>query len=53
LGLAKRVGSGRGAETGRDLSADEFQCGDLPFFYEFLTPFGHCPGRARSSSGAK
>jgi len=28
--------------TGRDLRADEFACGDLPFFYEFLAPFGHC-----------
>jgi cytolysin-activating lysine-acyltransferase len=27
--------------TGRDLQVDEFQCGDLPFFYEFLAPFGH------------
>ena len=27
--------------TGRDLQAAEFQCGDLPFFYEFLAPFGH------------
>jgi cytolysin-activating lysine-acyltransferase len=26
----------------RDLEADEFRCGDLPFFYEFLAPFGHC-----------
>ena len=28
--------------TGRDLCADEFACGGLPFFYEFLAPFGHC-----------
>jgi len=28
--------------SGRDLQADEFQCGDLPFFYELLAPFGHC-----------
>ncbi|MFL6804038.1 MAG: toxin-activating lysine-acyltransferase [Xanthobacteraceae bacterium] len=28
--------------TGRDLEADEFRCGDLPLFYEFLAPFGHC-----------
>jgi cytolysin-activating lysine-acyltransferase len=28
--------------TGRDLEADEFNCGDLPFFYELLAPFGHC-----------
>jgi cytolysin-activating lysine-acyltransferase len=27
--------------TGRDLDAQEFRCGDLPFFYEFLAPFGH------------
>jgi cytolysin-activating lysine-acyltransferase len=28
--------------TGRDLEPHEFRCGDLPFFYEFLAPFGHC-----------
>ena len=28
--------------TGRDLKPHEFRCGDLPFFYEFLAPFGHC-----------
>ena len=28
--------------TGRDLRVDEFDGGDLPFFYEFLAPFGHC-----------
>src|SRR5262245_6250778 len=28
--------------TGRDLRADEFRCGELPFLYEFLAPFGHC-----------
>lgn len=28
--------------TGRDLHPDEFKCGDLPFFYELLAPFGHC-----------
>ena len=28
--------------TGRDLLEDEFQCGDQPFFYEMLAPFGHC-----------
>jgi cytolysin-activating lysine-acyltransferase len=28
--------------TCRDLEPDEFTCGDLPFFYEFLAPFGHC-----------
>jgi cytolysin-activating lysine-acyltransferase len=28
--------------TGRDLRTDEFNCGELPFFYEFLAPFGHC-----------
>ena len=33
--------------TGRDLRADEFQCGDLPFFYEFLAPFGHCQAVVR------
>jgi len=33
--------------TGRDLTAEEFQCGDLPFFCEFLAPFGHCRAVAR------
>jgi cytolysin-activating lysine-acyltransferase len=33
--------------TGRDLEADEFRCGDLPFFYEFLAPFGHCQAVVR------
>ena len=33
--------------NGRDLRADEFHCGDLPFFYEFLAPFGHCQAVAR------
>ena len=28
--------------TGRDLDETEFQCGELPFFYELLAPFGHC-----------
>jgi cytolysin-activating lysine-acyltransferase len=28
--------------TGRDLEAEEFNCGDLPCFYELLAPFGHC-----------
>jgi cytolysin-activating lysine-acyltransferase len=28
--------------TCRDLEPDEFNCGDEPFFYEFLAPFGHC-----------
>src|SRR5713226_7121231 len=27
--------------TGRDLRADEFQCGEFPLFYELLAPFGH------------
>jgi cytolysin-activating lysine-acyltransferase len=34
--------------TGRDLQEDEFACGDLPFFYEFLAPFGHCRAVVRS-----
>lgn len=29
------------AATGRDLEPAEFRSGDLPFFYEFLAPFGH------------
>lgn len=28
--------------TSRDLEAAEFNCGDQPFFYEFIAPFGHC-----------
>ena len=34
--------------TGRDLDPDEFNCGDLPFFYEFLAPFGHCRAVVRA-----
>jgi cytolysin-activating lysine-acyltransferase len=34
--------------TGRDLQADEFQCGDLPFFYEFLAPCGGCRAVVRN-----
>jgi cytolysin-activating lysine-acyltransferase len=37
--------------TGRDLHAQEFQCGDLPFFYEFLAPFGHCQAVVRDFRG--
>jgi cytolysin-activating lysine-acyltransferase len=33
--------------TGRDLSVHEFACGDLPFFYEFLAPFGHVRAAVR------
>jgi cytolysin-activating lysine-acyltransferase len=33
--------------TGRDLRPEEFHCGDLPFFYEFLAPFGHCQAVVR------
>ena len=33
--------------TGRDLETHEFQCGDHPFLYEFLAPFGHCWAVAR------
>ncbi len=33
--------------TGRDLLEDEFCCGPLPLFYEFLAPFGHCRAVAR------
>ena len=28
--------------SGRDLEPHEFNCGALPFFYEFIAPFGHC-----------
>jgi cytolysin-activating lysine-acyltransferase len=28
--------------SGRDLEPHEFNCGEQPFFYEFLAPFGHC-----------
>jgi cytolysin-activating lysine-acyltransferase len=27
--------------SSRELDAAEFRCGDRPFFYEFLAPFGH------------
>ena len=37
--------------TGRDLAADEFRCGDLPFFYELLAPFGHCRAVVRDLRG--
>lgn len=33
--------------TGRDLEPDEFRCGERPFFYEFLAPFGHCRSLVR------
>ena len=36
---------------GRDLEPDEFNCGDLPFFYEFLAPFGHCRAVVRDLRG--
>jgi hemolysin-activating ACP:hemolysin acyltransferase len=29
-------------QTSRELRADEYNCGDLPFFCEMITPFGHC-----------
>jgi cytolysin-activating lysine-acyltransferase len=37
--------------TGRDLHPDEFKCGDLPFFYELLAPFGHCRAVVRELRG--
>jgi len=37
--------------TCRDLQPDEFKCGDLPFFYEFLAPFGHCRAVVRDLRG--
>ncbi len=37
--------------TGRDLHPDEFRCGDLPFFYELLAPFGHCRAVVRDLRG--
>ena len=37
--------------TCRDLEPDEFNCGDLPFFYEFLAPFGHCRAVVRDLRG--
>lgn len=33
--------------TGRDLAPDEFRCGEQPFLYEFLAPFGDCRAVAR------
>ena len=38
-------------KTGRDLREDEFQCGNLPFFYELLAPFGHCRAVVRELRG--
>lgn len=29
-------------ETSRELRADEYNCGDLPFISELIAPFGHC-----------
>lgn len=29
-------------KTSRELRADEYNCGDLPFFCELIAPFGHC-----------
>jgi cytolysin-activating lysine-acyltransferase len=29
-------------QTSRELRADEYNCGDLPFFCELIAPFGHC-----------
>jgi len=37
--------------TGRDLHANEFRCGDLPMFYEFLAPFGHIHAVVRDFRG--
>jgi cytolysin-activating lysine-acyltransferase len=37
--------------TCRDLEPAEFNCGDLPIFYEFLAPFGHCRAAARDLRG--
>jgi|GEM_PF-3417850 len=37
--------------TGRDLEETEFQCGELPFFYELLAPFGHCRKVVRALRG--
>jgi cytolysin-activating lysine-acyltransferase len=37
--------------TGRDLGPAEFNCGGLPFFYEFLAPFGHCRPVVRDLRG--
>jgi cytolysin-activating lysine-acyltransferase len=37
--------------TCRDLRPHEFNCGGLPFFYEFLAPFGHCRAVVRDLRG--
>ncbi len=37
--------------TGRDLATDEFRCGNKPFFYELLAPFGHCRAAVRDLRG--
>lgn len=42
---------GEALATGRDLLAHEFRCGDRPFFYEFLAPFGHCRAVVRDLRG--
>ena len=42
---------GEALASGRDLVVDEFQCGDLPFFYELLAPFGHCRAVVRDLRG--
>jgi len=42
---------GEALTTGRDLRAEEFRCGDLPMFYEFLAPFGHCRAVVRGLRG--
>lgn len=36
------------AATGRDLMSEEFRCGEHPFFYEFLAPFGHARAAVRA-----
>jgi cytolysin-activating lysine-acyltransferase len=42
---------GEALATGRDLTTDEFRCGDQPFFYELLAPFGHCRAVVRDLRG--
>lgn len=37
--------------TERDLGPDEFRCGEHPFFYEFLAPFGHARAAVRALRG--
>jgi len=37
--------------TGRELHMEEFHCGDLPLFYEFLAPFGHIHAVVRDFRG--